>query len=36
MPQLHAQPYDLNATGFYFESLEEYPQRIGALFRIVD
>lgn len=24
MPQLHAQPYDLEAIGFYFESFEEY------------
>ena len=24
MPQLHAQPYDLDAIGFYFESFEEY------------
>jgi antirestriction protein len=27
MPQLHAQPYDLDATGFYFESLEEYQTK---------
>ncbi|CUH89890.1 Antirestriction protein [Phaeobacter sp. CECT 5382] len=27
MPQLHAQPYDLGATGFYFESLEEYASK---------
>lgn len=24
MPKLHAQPYDLDAIGFYFESVEEY------------
>lgn len=24
MPYLHAQPYDLSATGFYFESMEGY------------
>ena len=29
MPQLHAQPYDLNATGFYFESLKEYASKAG-------
>lgn len=29
MPQLHAQPYDLVATGFYFESLEEYANKAG-------
>ncbi|APX16098.1 antirestriction protein ArdA [Phaeobacter inhibens] len=27
MPQLHAQPYDQNAIGFYFESAEEYGNR---------
>ncbi|AUQ75281.1 antirestriction protein ArdA [Phaeobacter piscinae] len=27
MPQLHAQPYDLDAIGFYFESLEEYANK---------
>jgi antirestriction protein len=27
MTQLHAQPYDISATGFYFESVEEYTQK---------
>ena len=27
MPQLHAQPYDISANGFYFESLEEYAAK---------
>ncbi len=27
MPQLHAQPYDISANGFYFESLEEYSTK---------
>ena len=27
MTQLHAQPYDLSATGFYFESYEEYQAK---------
>lgn len=27
MTQLHAQPYDISASGFYFESLEEYQQK---------
>lgn len=27
MPQLHAQPYDITANGFYFESLEEYADK---------
>jgi len=27
MPQLHAQPYDLSANGFYFETLEEYASK---------
>ena len=27
MPQLHAQPYDITANGFYFESLEEYSTK---------
>lgn len=27
MPILHAQPYDLDATGFYFESLEDYSNK---------
>ena len=29
MPQLHAQPYDLSATGFYFESLEDCAEKAG-------
>ena len=27
MTQLHAQPYDLSATGFYFETAEEYQEK---------
>lgn len=30
MTQLHAQPYDLAANGFYFESLEEYQRKAKA------
>ncbi|MEP4987066.1 MAG: antirestriction protein ArdA [Paracoccaceae bacterium] len=29
--QLHAQPYDLAATGFYFETLEEYQAKAAKL-----
>ena len=31
MTTLHAQPYDLSATGFYFESAEEYEAKASAL-----
>ncbi len=31
MTQLHAQPYDLAATGFYFESLEDYQAKAAKL-----
>lgn len=31
MTTLHAQPYDTSATGFYFESLEEYTEKSEAL-----
>ena len=31
MTQLHAQPYDLAAAGFYFETLEEYQSKAAAL-----
>lgn len=27
MPQLHAQPYDISANGFYFESLEGFTDK---------
>ena len=27
MPRLHAQPYDITANGFYFESLEDYTEK---------
>jgi antirestriction protein len=27
MTRLHAQPYDISATGFYFETLEEYERK---------
>jgi Antirestriction protein (ArdA). len=30
MPYLHAQPYDLSATGFYFESMEDYRDQAKA------
>lgn len=30
MTQLHAQPYDLSATGFYFASLEEFQAKSSA------
>ncbi|MBM1556228.1 antirestriction protein ArdA [Sulfitobacter mediterraneus] len=30
MTQLHAQPYDLSATGFYFESAEEFDGKAKA------
>ena len=30
MPQLHAQPYDITANGFYFESLEEYAAKANS------
>lgn len=30
MTQLHAQPYDLSATGFYFESVEEFDAKAKA------
>lgn len=31
MTQLHAQPYDLAANGFYFDSVEEYQAKARAL-----
>lgn len=31
MTQLYAQPYDLSATGFYFETREEYSIKSAAL-----
>jgi len=31
MTQLYAQPYDLSATGFYFETCEEYAVKSAAL-----
>ena len=30
MTQLHAQPYDLSATGFYFESAEEFDAKANT------
>jgi len=30
MTQLHAQPYDISANGFYFESLEEYQKKASS------
>ena len=30
MTQLHAQPYDLSATGFYFESVENFEAKAQA------
>ena len=29
MTQLYAQPYDISATGFYFDTLEEYCAYYG-------
>ncbi|GLQ25454.1 antirestriction protein ArdA [Sulfitobacter pacificus] len=29
MTQLHAQPYDISANGFYFESSEEFSNKAG-------
>lgn len=31
MTQLHAQPYDISANGFYFETKEEYQAKAKAL-----
>ena len=31
MTQLHAQPYDVSATGFYFETVEEYKKNANGL-----
>lgn len=31
MTKLHAQPYDLAASGFYFETAEEYDTKAAAL-----
>ncbi|MEO1564091.1 MAG: antirestriction protein ArdA [Pseudomonadota bacterium] len=31
MTQFHAQPYDLAATGFYFEDAEEFSEKIGSI-----
>ncbi|NOR62970.1 MAG: antirestriction protein ArdA [Rhodobacteraceae bacterium] len=31
MTQLYAQPYDISATGFYFETAEEYKKNANAL-----
>jgi len=31
MTKLHAQPYDLTATGFYFETAEEYDTKAADL-----
>ncbi len=31
MTQLFAQPYDISATGFYFETAEEYDAKANAL-----
>jgi hypothetical protein len=31
MTQLYAQPYDITANGFYFESVEEYETKASAL-----
>lgn len=31
MTTLHAQPYDISATGFYFTSLDEYHEKADAL-----
>ncbi len=31
MPHFHAQPYDISATGFYFDDAETYGNRIGSI-----
>ena len=31
MPRLYAQPYDITATGFFFETTREYQRRIRAV-----
>lgn len=31
MTQLHAQPYDMSANGFYFDDCEQYQKRASAL-----
>ncbi|MEP3296768.1 MAG: hypothetical protein ABJO27_09875 [Pseudoruegeria sp.] len=31
MTQLHAQPYDLSAAGFCFQTAEEYAEKANAL-----
>ncbi|WP_224815626.1 antirestriction protein ArdA [Hasllibacter sp. MH4015] len=31
MTRIYAQPYDLSATGFFFESAEEYHAKVSAL-----
>jgi hypothetical protein len=31
MTQLHAQPYDISAVGFFFETVDEYNQKGAAL-----
>lgn len=31
MTQLHAQPYDISATGFYFETADEFAVKAAAL-----
>ena len=28
MPQLHAQPYDLSATGFYFDDFDSFQEKV--------
>ena len=32
MTNLYAQPYDISATGFYFESAEEYTEKASKLY----
>jgi len=32
MPKLYAQPYDISAKGFYFETIEEYNQKASRNF----
>ncbi len=31
MTQLFAQPYDISATGFYFDTVEKYEEQAGSL-----
>ena len=34
-PKLYAQPYDISATGFYFEKVEQYEELLGTWMRSI-